>query len=163
MRRDIEFDAEGLTLRGWLYLPDDPQAPVPTVDRCEELISDSGVLVDRLGPVRNISNLGESSTQRRDRRPSPIRRIGALAAGVIAALAIAAPVAAASAATTRAVPPPAIATRPAVNPPPASSVEPSVAHGAVAIGPTLIGDVFNGGTTIVTSPSPAVGTVVGSP
>jgi fermentation-respiration switch protein FrsA (DUF1100 family) len=31
MRRDIEFDAEGLTLRGWLYLPDDPQAPVPTV------------------------------------------------------------------------------------------------------------------------------------
>jgi fermentation-respiration switch protein FrsA (DUF1100 family) len=31
MRRDIEFDAEGLTLRGWLYLPDDPPAPVPTV------------------------------------------------------------------------------------------------------------------------------------
>jgi uncharacterized protein len=31
MRRDIEFEAEGLTLRGWLYLPDDPQGPVPTV------------------------------------------------------------------------------------------------------------------------------------
>ena len=22
MRRDIEFDAEGVTLRGWLYVPD---------------------------------------------------------------------------------------------------------------------------------------------
>jgi fermentation-respiration switch protein FrsA (DUF1100 family) len=31
MRRDIEFHAEGLTLRGWLYIPDDPQGPVPTV------------------------------------------------------------------------------------------------------------------------------------
>jgi uncharacterized protein len=31
MRRDIEFEAEGLTLRGWLYLPDDPQGPVPAV------------------------------------------------------------------------------------------------------------------------------------
>jgi dienelactone hydrolase len=31
MRRDIEFDAEGLSLRGRLYLPDGPQPPVPTV------------------------------------------------------------------------------------------------------------------------------------
>jgi uncharacterized protein len=31
MRRDIEFDAEGLSLRGWLYLPDGPRPPVPTV------------------------------------------------------------------------------------------------------------------------------------
>ncbi|CAN5852847.1 hypothetical protein BH23ACT10_BH23ACT10_29650 [soil metagenome] len=23
MRHDIEFDAEGVTLRGWLYVPDD--------------------------------------------------------------------------------------------------------------------------------------------
>ena len=30
-RRDIEFDAEGLTLRGRLYLPDGPQLPMPTV------------------------------------------------------------------------------------------------------------------------------------
>jgi hypothetical protein len=30
-------------------------------------------------------------------------------------------------------------------------------------GPTFVGDVFNGGTAIVTSPSAAVGTVVGSP
>jgi hypothetical protein len=169
MRRDIEFDAEGLTLRGWLYLPDDTQAPVPTFDRCEEVKSpvhavESGALVDRLGPARNISTRGESmSTQRQDRRPAPIRRLAALATAVIAALAIAAPVAEASAATPHAVPVRAIASLPAANPQPPSSVEPSVDRAAVANGPTLIGDVFNGPTTIVTSPSPAVGTVVGSP
>jgi hypothetical protein len=103
------------------------------------------------------------STQPKNRRPSPIRRRAALATGVIAALAIVAPVAEASAATPLAVPPPAIASVRAVNPPRLSSVEPSVARAAVADGPTLIGDVFNGGTAIVTSPSPAVGTVVGSP
>ena len=31
MRQDIEFDAEGVTLRGWLYVPDGAGGPVPTV------------------------------------------------------------------------------------------------------------------------------------
>jgi uncharacterized protein len=31
MRRDIEFNADGLTLRGWLYLPEGATKPVPTV------------------------------------------------------------------------------------------------------------------------------------
>jgi fermentation-respiration switch protein FrsA (DUF1100 family) len=31
MRQDIEFDAEGVILRGWLYLPDGAAGPVPTV------------------------------------------------------------------------------------------------------------------------------------
>ena len=31
MRRDIEFNADGLTLRGWLYLPEGATTPVPTV------------------------------------------------------------------------------------------------------------------------------------
>jgi hypothetical protein len=65
-------------------------------------------------------------------------------AGVITALALAAPVAEASAAAPHAVPPHGIASR-------------------AVTGPTLIGDVFNGGTAIVTSPSPALGMVVGSP
>jgi uncharacterized membrane protein len=73
-------------------------------------------------------------TQRTDRRSRPIRRRAAFATAVITALAIAAPVAGASAA------------------------EP-----ASATGPTLAGDTFNGGTAIVTSPSSAVGSVVGSP
>jgi fermentation-respiration switch protein FrsA (DUF1100 family) len=29
MRKDIEFNAEGVTLRGWLYLPEDVDGPVP--------------------------------------------------------------------------------------------------------------------------------------
>jgi fermentation-respiration switch protein FrsA (DUF1100 family) len=31
MRTDIEFDAEGVTLRGWLYRPDGAGGPLPTV------------------------------------------------------------------------------------------------------------------------------------
>jgi len=31
MREDIEFDAEGVPLRGWLYLPDGAATPLPTV------------------------------------------------------------------------------------------------------------------------------------
>src|ERR687887_18083 len=31
MREDIEFDAEGVTLRGWLYLPDGAAGQVPTI------------------------------------------------------------------------------------------------------------------------------------
>jgi hypothetical protein len=31
MRKDIEFNAEGVVLRGWLYLPDGTPTPVPTV------------------------------------------------------------------------------------------------------------------------------------
>lgn len=31
MRRDIEFNAEGVTLRGWFYYPDGATGPVPTV------------------------------------------------------------------------------------------------------------------------------------
>ena len=31
MRRDIEFNAEGLTLRGWFYVPEGAKEPVPTV------------------------------------------------------------------------------------------------------------------------------------
>jgi hypothetical protein len=86
-----------------------------------------------------------------------------LATAVITALAIAAPVAEASAATPVAVPRPATTSLRAVNPPAPSFVKRSVARAGVASGPTLIGDVFNGGTAIVTSPSPAVGMVVGSP
>jgi hypothetical protein len=75
----------------------------------------------------------------------------------MAALALAAPVAEASAATSHAV-----QVRAAVNPQPLSSVERSAGRVAVANAPTLIGDVFNGGTTIVTSPSPAVDTTIDS-
>jgi uncharacterized protein len=34
MRQDIEFDAEGTTLRGWLYVPDNATGPAPTIVMC---------------------------------------------------------------------------------------------------------------------------------
>ncbi len=57
MRRDVEFNAEGVTLRGWLYTPDDGAGPFPTVvmahgysavkemylDRFAELFSQAGL------------------------------------------------------------------------------------------------------------------------
>jgi hypothetical protein len=79
------------------------------------------------------------------RRITPIRRHAAFAS-VIAALAITVPVTAASASTRLA------AVQTSADPP-----------ASAAYGPTLIGDTFNGGTVIVTSPSPATGTVVNSP
>jgi hypothetical protein len=99
------------------------------------------------------------SAQPQDQRRSPIRRRAALATGVITALAIAAPGAQASAAASPALPASAIAGLRA----PVSSVEHPVGRAAVAVGPTIIGSVFNGGTAVVTSPGPAVGSVVGSP
>lgn len=79
------------------------------------------------------------------RRRSSFRSRAALAAAAITALAIATPVAQATPATPRA-----IAQTPADS---ASSTT----------GPTLIGDTFNGGTVVVTSPSPATGNVTNSP
>ena len=31
MRKDVEFSADGVTLRGWLYLPETTEAPAPTI------------------------------------------------------------------------------------------------------------------------------------
>jgi hypothetical protein len=80
-----------------------------------------------------------------------------LATGIIAALAIAAPVAEASAATPLAISPP------STNTPSLSVEEPSLGWAAVAIGPTIIGSVFNGGTTVVISNASAVGSTIDSP
>ena len=31
MRKDVELSADGVTLRGWLYLPESAEAPLPTI------------------------------------------------------------------------------------------------------------------------------------
>jgi hypothetical protein len=80
----------------------------------------------------------------RDRRPGPLGRRAALATAVIAALAAAAPVVGASAATPVAV-------------------ERDAAGGEFAFGGLAVADVFNGGTTVVVSTSPAVGTTIDYP
>jgi hypothetical protein len=83
------------------------------------------------------------STQRQDPRPGPIRRRAALA-GVIAALATAVP----STEADAALPFP---------------VSPTIGRVAFVYGGLAVGDVFNGGTTVVVSTSTAVGTTAYSP
>jgi hypothetical protein len=73
--------------------------------------------------------------------PAFIGRRAAVATAAVTALAIAAPLATASAATPRAV------------------VQTPAGTAGSAVGPTLVGDTFNGATVIVTSPSSAIGTV----
>jgi hypothetical protein len=101
-----------------------------------------------------------------------MKRRAVSAVSVIAALAIAAPVGQASAAQPTKAALPAlgglpdlggfgglgVGAFPAFDLPPLSFVGPQV-----AIGPTVIGSVFNGGTTVVVSTEPAQGNTVASP
>jgi len=75
LRRDIEFDAEGVTLRGWLYVPDRAPRPAPTVvmahgfsavkemylDRFAEAFSEAGLAC----LVFDYRNFGESDGEPR--------------------------------------------------------------------------------------------------
>ena len=84
------------------------------------------------------------------------RRVAAVTA-VLGALAIAAPIADAGAATTP-------DTYPGHSFDGVSlSFDPSVGPVAVAIGPTVISDVFNGATVVVVANGPASSSVIGSP
>lgn len=96
--------------------------------------------------------------QRITQRTGLTARRAALVTGVVAALALTAPGAQASAAA------PAVSSAPPASLQAAhlSSAKHSAARADVAVGPTLIGDVFNGATTIVTSGTPAGATAVTS-
>ena len=75
MRQNVEFDAEGVTLRGWLYVPDGAGAPAPTVvmahgfsavkemylDRFAEVFADAGLAA----LVFDNRNFGESDGEPR--------------------------------------------------------------------------------------------------
>jgi hypothetical protein len=94
------------------------------------------------------------------RRLTAIWTRAALAAGATAGLAIAAPVTNASAATHISIPlPPYV---PAFVAPLLASVGPS-SQVAVADAGAAIGDVFNGGTTVVISTGPVFGSTNGAP
>jgi hypothetical protein len=98
------------------------------------------------------------------RRISRTRRRVGSAAGIIAALAIAAPVAQASAVTPGL--PAAGLADPAATAAYAALAYPVVglpAAGVYSKGPTVIGDAFNGGTTVVVSNGYAVGSTNASP
>ena len=51
MRQDIEFDAEGTTLRGWLYVPDGATGPVPTIVMCHGFSAVKEMYLDAFAEV----------------------------------------------------------------------------------------------------------------
>lgn len=51
MRRDIEFNADGLTLRGWLYVPDGMQGPFPAVVMSHGFTAVKEMTLDRYAEV----------------------------------------------------------------------------------------------------------------
>jgi uncharacterized protein len=58
MRRDIEFDAEGVTLRGWLYVPDGAGGPVPTVVMAHGLSAVKEMYLDSFAEAFATGELG---------------------------------------------------------------------------------------------------------
>ena len=83
MRQDIEFDAEGTTLRGWLYVPDDAAGPAPTIVMCHGYSAVKELYLDAFAEVfceagfcalvYDNRNLG-ASTASRARRSTRGRR-----------------------------------------------------------------------------------------
>jgi fermentation-respiration switch protein FrsA (DUF1100 family) len=51
MRQDVEFDAEGVTLRGWLYVPDGASAPVPAIVMAHGFSAVKEMYLDRFAEV----------------------------------------------------------------------------------------------------------------
>ena len=51
MRHDIEFDAEGTTLRGWLYVPDGASGAAPTIVMCHGYSAVKELFLDAFAEV----------------------------------------------------------------------------------------------------------------
>ena len=51
MRQDVEFDAEGVTLRGWLYVPDGVEGPAPAVVMAHGFSAVKEMYLDRFAEV----------------------------------------------------------------------------------------------------------------
>jgi uncharacterized protein len=58
MREDIEFDAEGVTLRGWLYLPAGATGPVPTVVMAHGFSAVKEMHLDSFAEAFTLGGLG---------------------------------------------------------------------------------------------------------
>ena len=58
MRRDIEFNAEGTTLRGWLYTPEQGDGPVPTVVMAHGFSAVKEMYLDAYAEVFAAAGLG---------------------------------------------------------------------------------------------------------
>jgi fermentation-respiration switch protein FrsA (DUF1100 family) len=58
MRRDVAFDADGVVLRGWLYLPDDARGPAPTVIMAHGFTAVKEQYLDRYAEAFAAAGLG---------------------------------------------------------------------------------------------------------
>ncbi len=58
MRRDIDFDAEGVTLRGWHYIPDGASGPVPTIVMAHGFSAVKEMYLDRFAEAFAAVGLG---------------------------------------------------------------------------------------------------------
>jgi uncharacterized protein len=58
MRTDVEFGAEGVTLRGWLYVPDGASGPVPTVVMAHGFSAVKEMYLDRFAEAFAATGLG---------------------------------------------------------------------------------------------------------
>jgi fermentation-respiration switch protein FrsA (DUF1100 family) len=58
MRTDIEFDAEGVTLRGWHYVPDGASGPVPTIVMAHGFSAVKEMYLDRFAEAFAEAGLG---------------------------------------------------------------------------------------------------------
>jgi fermentation-respiration switch protein FrsA (DUF1100 family) len=58
MRTDVEFEAEGTTLRGWLYVPDGATGPVPTIVMAHGFSAVKEMYLDRFAEVFADAGLG---------------------------------------------------------------------------------------------------------
>jgi fermentation-respiration switch protein FrsA (DUF1100 family) len=58
VRRDIEFDAEGVTLRGWHYVPDGAAGPVPTIVMAHGFSAVKEMYLDRFAEAFSAAGLG---------------------------------------------------------------------------------------------------------
>ena len=57
MRRDVEFNAEGVKLRGWLYVPDGRKSPAPTVVMAHGFSAVKEMYLDRFAEVFSAAGL----------------------------------------------------------------------------------------------------------
>src|SRR5262245_30133732 len=58
MRSDVEFDAEGVTLRGWLYVPDGASGPVPTIVMAHGFSAVKEMYLDRFADAFAAAGFG---------------------------------------------------------------------------------------------------------
>ncbi len=58
MRIDVDFDAEGVTLRGWLYVPDGATGPVPTIVMAHGFSAVKEMYLDRFAEAFAAAGLG---------------------------------------------------------------------------------------------------------